>query len=85
MDRNQIAFGFSTVELYDYIFALAKSTIIFCSVAVCLLALRRRYFHPLSKFPGPFWASTTSLYQCWVYVRGDEHLVHRKLHEEYGE
>lgn len=49
-----------------------------------VIALRRRYVHPLSKFPGPFWASVTGLYQCLAFVAGQEHLLHRKLHKTYG-
>lgn len=51
---------------------------------LCLIALRRRYIHPLSNFPGPFWASITSLYQCWIFLTGNGHLVHRELHKKYG-
>lgn len=43
-----------------------------------------RYFHPLSKFPGPFWASVTRLWIAVVSLSGKEHEVLYKLHERYG-
>lgn len=46
--------------------------------------VRRRFFHPLSAFPGPFWASATANYRTWYYLKGNQHLHHRKLHEKYG-
>ncbi|KAL7269973.1 hypothetical protein RUND412_007330 [Rhizina undulata] len=44
----------------------------------------RRWFSPLSKFPGPFWASTTTLYSFFVNVSGRQHLVQYELHKKYG-
>ncbi|KAA8900648.1 cytochrome P450 monooxygenase [Sphaerosporella brunnea] len=49
-----------------------------------LLVVYRRFFHPLAHFPGPFWASVSSLYGVWAFVSGGEHLIHRGLHEKYG-
>ncbi|KAI1628552.1 cytochrome P450 [Exophiala viscosa] len=46
--------------------------------------VRKRWFHPLSKFPGPFLASQTDLwrvYHLWTR-RMPENLI--KLHEKYG-
>ncbi|KAL6228770.1 cytochrome P450 [Aspergillus navahoensis] len=43
-----------------------------------------RTFHPLAKFPGPFWASIT---RCWTVLHvlpGDAEKRQRKLHAEYG-
>lgn len=48
------------------------------------VVVRRRYFHPLSKVPGPFWGSVTSLYHAYHYIAGDHHQLHRQLHEKYG-
>lgn len=43
-----------------------------------------RFFHPLSKFPGPFWASVTRLWIAYYNLRGDEYLVEHELHKTYG-
>ncbi|KAI0544660.1 cytochrome P450 [Xylaria curta] len=45
---------------------------------------RRKFFHPLSKFPGPFWGSVTTLYHVYHYVRGTQGQLHRNLHQRYG-
>jgi hypothetical protein len=44
-----------------------------------------RWFHPLSKFPGPFWASVTRLWVAYRNVKEDEYLTEYKLHKKYGE
>lgn len=43
-----------------------------------------RLFHPLSKFPGPFWASVTRLWIAYYNLRGDEYRVVYGLHKKYG-
>jgi hypothetical protein len=45
-----------------------------------------RYFHPLAKFPGPFWASITRLWLAsWCFRPiGEEYTTWRRLHEEHG-
>jgi cytochrome P450 len=43
-----------------------------------------RYFHPLSKFPGPFWASVTRLWIAYHNLKGDEYQVVYELHKKYG-
>lgn len=44
-----------------------------------------RFFHPLSKFPGPFWGSVTRLWIAWHNIKGDEPWTFRALHKKYGE
>ncbi|KAF2816326.1 flavonoid 3',5'-hydroxylase [Mytilinidion resinicola] len=43
-----------------------------------------RFFHPLSKFPGPFWASVTRLWVAYHNVKEDERLLEYELHKRYG-
>lgn len=43
-----------------------------------------RFFHPLSKFPGNFWASVTRLWIAWHNIQEDECETYQKLHEQYG-
>ncbi|KXN91119.1 Trichodiene oxygenase [Leucoagaricus sp. SymC.cos] len=49
-------------------------------------AIKLRYFHPLSKYPGPALASITFLYRAYFDIVKDggwvEHLFH--LHAQYG-
>lgn len=43
-----------------------------------------RLFHPLSKFPGPFWGSVTRLWVTYHNVKEDECQVFQALHRLYG-
>ncbi|TIA24879.1 flavonoid 3',5'-hydroxylase [Aureobasidium pullulans] len=43
-----------------------------------------RWFHPLSKFPGPFWASVTRLWIAYHNLKEDEPMVAFELHKRYG-
>ncbi|KAL6235273.1 cytochrome P450 [Aspergillus navahoensis] len=49
-----------------------------------VVVVYRLFFHPLSKYPGPFFwriSILPSLYCAWT---GDRHLVVDKLHKKYG-
>ncbi|EHY53724.1 hypothetical protein HRR83_003937 [Exophiala dermatitidis] len=48
------------------------------------LFIYNRYFHPLKDFPGPFWASVTSLWYCRAVRcgRGDDYQL--PIHKKYG-
>jgi hypothetical protein len=43
-----------------------------------------RYFHALSPFPGPFWASISRLWLVYHTARGDEAEVCFELHKKHG-
>ncbi|KAL4739822.1 cytochrome P450 [Aspergillus similis] len=43
-----------------------------------------RWFHPLAKFPGPFWASVSRVWTVLHVLPGDAEKTQRKLHEKYG-
>ncbi|KAL4882734.1 cytochrome P450 [Aspergillus karnatakaensis] len=43
-----------------------------------------RYFHPLSRFPGPFWASITRIWTLLHVLPGDAEKTQRALHARYG-
>ncbi|ORY63884.1 cytochrome P450 [Pseudomassariella vexata] len=44
----------------------------------------RRYIHPLSEIPGPFWASITRLWQICYLLKGEEALEVVALHDKHG-
>jgi hypothetical protein len=43
-----------------------------------------RFFHPLSKFPGPFWASVTRLWIAYHNIKEDEPYIEHELHKKHG-
>lgn len=42
------------------------------------------YFHPLRRFPGPFWARGSILPRCYWVIKGELIYKVRDWHEEYG-
>lgn len=42
------------------------------------------FFHPLSKFPGSYWASTSRLWMAYEFWRGTELETLKSLHDKYG-
>lgn len=43
-----------------------------------------RFFHPLRKFPGPFWASVTRLWLAYHNIKADETYVEEDMHKKLG-
>lgn len=43
-----------------------------------------RYFHPLSIFPGPFWATTTRLWIAYHDFNSTELSTTYEMHKKYG-
>ncbi|KAL4916114.1 cytochrome P450 [Aspergillus aurantiobrunneus] len=56
-----------------------------CLVYLLLAAVYNRYFHPLSHFPGPFWASITTLWYFKTIRLARAHDVQQALHTRYGD
>lgn len=44
-----------------------------------------RFFHPLAKFPGPFWGSVTRLWLTYHNVKADECETVQALHKKHGQ
>lgn len=42
------------------------------------------FFHPLSKFPGPFWGGVTRLWIAWHNLRSTELQTVYDLTQKYG-
>lgn len=40
--------------------------------------------HPLYKFPGPFFAKVTKLWNVRIMASGKNHIYYKNLHEKYG-
>lgn len=54
-------------------------------IHLCYTIISRRWFSPLSKFPGPFWGSITDLYSAYINLSGKLYLVQYDLHKKYGQ
>lgn len=61
---------------------LLLTALLLCALKLLGKGCHNRYFHPLSGYPGPFWASVTEFYILFtiksIPTRG------LKLHEKYG-
>lgn len=44
----------------------------------------RLYFHPLAKYPGPFWAKISQFPSYWHALKQDRHLWLYQIQEQYG-
>ncbi|KAF2680559.1 benzoate 4-monooxygenase cytochrome-like protein P450 [Lentithecium fluviatile CBS 122367] len=49
-----------------------------------LVVTYRAMWHPLAKYPGPWWAALTDWYSVYHIVKGDRHIDFYHLHEKYG-
>jgi hypothetical protein len=49
------------------------------------IAIYRLYFHPLAKYPGPFWAKLTSFPSWWHTKKQHRHLWLLSLQEKHGQ
>lgn len=62
---------------------LAWSTALIVSYIVAIVVYRL-YFHPLAKYPGPFWACISGFPSYWHTLQQDRHIWLWRLQEEYG-
>ncbi|KAI0129094.1 cytochrome P450-like protein [Xylariales sp. AK1849] len=69
-----------TVELTTVVLGFAALS----ATYLLTLIIYRLYFHPLSKYPGPFLAKITDAYQLYHAWKGDRHLEFWRTHERYG-
>ncbi|KAK0610937.1 cytochrome P450 monooxygenase [Immersiella caudata] len=53
-------------------------------LSVVALVVRRYYFHPLSKYPGPFSHVVSSIPVAVSLLRGNNHAHLKRLHDKYG-
>lgn len=58
---------------------------VYLLVKFCYQVVYYRLFHPLRKFPGPFWGSVTRLWITYHNIKGDEPETLQELHRKYGQ
>ncbi|EXK33073.1 hypothetical protein FOXG_05969 [Fusarium oxysporum f. sp. lycopersici 4287] len=56
--------------------------LLFCYIAA--VVVYRLYFHPLAKYPGPFWARISAVPAYYYTLRQDRHVWFWQLQEKYG-
>ena len=54
-------------------------------VSFILPLLYNRYFHPLRKFPGPFWGSLMDAYHTYLMWRKSSHTEQLDLRKKHGQ
>lgn len=81
LDHNMAAM--SILEDASYINILALTILLLFSYSIST-AVYRLYFHPLAKFPGPFWAKISTIPAWWHTKNQDRHLWLLSLQEQYG-
>lgn len=55
-----------------------------CTITVLYNVIYNRYFHCLSRFPGPFWGSITDFHNTYLFSTRRVHLELLALHCRYG-
>lgn len=70
-------FTFNSVQL-------AKGAVFSFLAYATVWIVYTRWFHPLARFPGPFWASVSRVWTVLHVLPGDAEKTQRKLHEKYG-
>lgn len=63
---------------------IAATVIALITASILHSIIKTRYFHPLSQFPGPFWASITRWWIVYHLLKGDEYSILYELHKKYG-
>jgi hypothetical protein len=61
-----------------------KTLFLAWAIYFVLSCVYNRYFHPLSKFPGPFWASVSNFWKLYIVITKESHTRGIKYHEKYG-
>ena len=71
----------AVIQLGSHPFTLALGTLLFSFLSYVIY---QRYFHPLAKYPGPFLASLTDLWQVRQFMTLKQPYNLTDLHERYG-
>ena len=58
--------------------------LICCLLIVLSRGSYNRHFHPLRRFPGPFWASITDFYKIYIIATRHVPRFEMELHQKYG-
>ncbi|CAK7209401.1 hypothetical protein SBRCBS47491_000429 [Sporothrix bragantina] len=64
--------------------SLTSAVAIAVGIAVVVYVVYQRWFHPLAKYPGPFWASITDVWQVREFLSLRQPYRLTDLHEKYN-
>ena len=73
-------FSFNSFTFSDTVIAI----LIYTALRVLYQIIHYRFFHPLSAFPGPFWASVTRLWIAYHDQKGNEGVVMWEEVQKHG-
>lgn len=74
--------AFSSPPISTYSLAVLGSCLLLVYTVTAILY--RLYFHPLAKYPGPFWSRISHLPAFWHSLRQDRHIWLLYLQQQYG-
>lgn len=63
---------------------LLVSIVIICLVGLIYHVLYNIFFHPLKRFPGPFWGRLSDFYKTYLFSTRQFHLRALSLHQKFG-
>ncbi|PVH83179.1 cytochrome P450 [Cadophora sp. DSE1049] len=63
---------------------LGLYAIVTSTIYISGLVIYRVFFHPLARYPGPFFAKVSDFYSMYTAWTGDRHLDFHRCHEKYG-
>ncbi|KAF7288957.1 hypothetical protein MIND_01412300 [Mycena indigotica] len=64
---------------------ITTGAIFLASLTASIVAYRLSPWHPLAHIPGPMLAKVSKLWGVSLLIRGNRHLVLKKLHEKHGD
>ena len=75
----QLAYSILTIR------NIVLSILLYVTLQCLYQVVYYRFFHPLAKFPGPFWAGVTRLWVAYPDLTGQERPNEcQELHKRYG-
>lgn len=70
--------------LFGLVFNIISFSLAVSLLYLVVITVYRVTFHPLAKYPGPFFAKITDWYSVYHAWKGDRHLEFWRCHEKYG-
>ena len=75
-----LSLNWPDMDFIHTLYTFVAAFLLLCNIYV----IYQRFFHPLSRFPGPLVASLTNVWKSYYTYRLDLHEQLAKLHDRYG-